>query len=186
MFNKIIASGAYRFVAGILISGLILLSFSPESRSVSANFAAGNPEPYNFYKLDFKVQQPVARPDLEAEMLRMVNQERLKNGLKALTLDTAMTKVARLHSKDMFARGYFSHYTPEKVSPYDRMEQAKITYIRAGENISLGPTLILSHNGLMNSPGHRANILKPNFGRLGIGIMDGGRYGLMITQDFRN
>ncbi|MDQ3129497.1 MAG: colicin V production protein, partial [Acidobacteriota bacterium] len=44
----------------------------------------------------------------------------------------------------------------------------------------------IAHTGLMNSPGHRANILQPNFGRVGIGVLDGGRRGLMITQNFRN
>ena len=48
------------------------------------------------------------------------------------------------------------------------------------------PTLPIAHNGLMNSPGHRANILRPEFGRVGIGIMDGGLRGLMVTQKFRN
>jgi uncharacterized protein YkwD len=46
--------------------------------------------------------------------------------------------------------------------------------------------LELAHINLMNSPGHRANILQPSFGRLGIGILDGGFYGLMISQEFRD
>lgn len=162
----------------ILIASLFILSFLPDK--------APEPGTYVFYTLNFRVREPVARPDLEAEMLRMVNQERRRAGLNELIPDPDLTEVARIHSRDMLARGYFSHYTPEKVSPFDRMKQSNVTYMKAGENLSMAPNLTLSHRGLMNSPGHRENILKPAFGRLGIGIMDGGRYGLMITQDFRN
>ena len=45
---------------------------------------------------------------------------------------------------------------------------------------------LIMHTGLMNSPGHRRNILRPQFGRVGIGILDGGRHGIMVTQVFRN
>jgi uncharacterized protein YkwD len=68
----------------------------------------------------------------------------------------------------------------------DRMQQARIGYLSAGENLALAPSLYLAHSGLMRSPGHRANILRPQFGRLGIGILDTGQHGLMVTQNFRN
>ena len=106
--------------------------------------------------------------------------------MQALKADPALTAVARQHSKDMFARGYFSHITPGGKDPFDRMREAGITFIAAGENLALAQTLTIAHNGLMNSPGHRANILSPQYGRVGIGIMDGGIYGLMISQEFRN
>jgi uncharacterized protein YkwD len=66
------------------------------------------------------------------------------------------------------------------------MREAGITFMNAGENLALAQTLDIAHNGLMHSPGHRANILRPQFGRVGIGILDGGKYGLMISQEFRN
>jgi uncharacterized protein YkwD len=149
---------------------------------------ASNPDPgsYEFYKLNFRVKQPVVRPDLEEEMLGMINKERAKEGLNPMVADAELTEIARRHSTDMFNRGYFSHYTPEKVSPFDRMKESNITYIKAGENLSMAPTLASSHRGLMKSPGHRDNIMKPVFTRVGIGIMDGGRYGIMVTQDFTN
>ena len=139
-----------------------------------------------FVKLSYIVTNPTVRPNLEAEMLIMVNKERKKEGLKPVVADPELTEVARKHSKDMFARGYFSHYSPEKASLFDRMGEANITYKMAGENLALAPTLQMAHKGLMDSPGHRANIMRPGFGRLGIGILDGGRYGLMVTQNFRN
>ena len=119
-------------------------------------------------------------------MLELVNRERAAAGLAPLAPDPELTEVARAHSTDMFARGYFSHITPEGRSPFDRMNAAGVKYQTAGENLALAPTLPIAHNGLMNSPGHRANILRPEFGRVGIGIMDGGARGLMVTQNFRN
>jgi uncharacterized protein YkwD len=137
-------------------------------------------------ELPFRVQQPKVRPDIEAEMLVLVNKERTQRGLKPLEADPELAIVARKHSIDMFARGYFSHYTPEGANPFDRMAAGGVRFLTAGENLALAQTLAIAHKGLMNSPGHRANILNPTFGRLGIGIEDGGIYGLMITQNFRN
>lgn len=145
-----------------------------------------NPESNERVELPFKVTNYRPRPDLEAEMLEMVNRERIANNLAPLAPDPEMTEVARRHSADMFERGYFSHQTPEDKSPFDRMRDAGVSYRTAGENLALAPTLQIAHTGLMNSPGHRANILRPQFGRLGIGILDGGRRGLMVTQNFRN
>jgi uncharacterized protein YkwD len=144
------------------------------------------PETDETVKLNFKVNDAVPRPDLEAKMLTLVNEERTKRGLKALVADPALVPVARAHSQDMFKRGYFSHYTPEGKDPFDRMKDGGIKYYSAGENLALGQTLKICHDGLMNSPGHRANILNPTYGRLGVGIVDGGAYGLMISQEFRN
>jgi uncharacterized protein YkwD len=119
-------------------------------------------------------------------MLDMVNGERAKQGLRPLKSDPELGEVARAHSADMLERGYFSHVTPDGKDPFDRMRQANLRYLTAGENIALAPSLSGAHRGLMNSPGHRANVLRPQFGRLGVGVLDGGRQGLMITQDFRN
>ena len=136
--------------------------------------------------LPYKVASPRPRPDLEARMLELVNKERMAVGLKPLAPDLELTEVARRHSVDMFARGYFAHDTPEGRDPFERMREANVRFATAGENLALAPTVQVAHRGLMNSPGHRANILHPQFGRVGIGIMDGGIRGLMITQDFRN
>ncbi len=137
-------------------------------------------------KLNFIVNNPKPRPDLEARMLELVNEERAKEGLSQLVADTALTHVARVHSTDMFARGYFAHVSPEGTTPADRVRSAGIRFLITGENLALGPTLKICHTGLMNSPGHRANILHKSYGRVGIGVMDGGLRGLMISQEFKN
>lgn len=136
--------------------------------------------------LPFSVKHPAVRKDLEGEMLHMLNEERRKRHIDTLRADTLLRDVARAHSRDMFARSYFSHITPGGLSPFDRMHRAHIFFLTAGENIALAQSLLIAHDGLMNSPGHRANILNPAFHRVGIGILDGGLFGLMITQDFRN
>jgi uncharacterized protein YkwD len=144
------------------------------------------PESDERVELPYTVGETRPRPELEAQMLDLVNRERAAAGLKPLTFDEELLPVARAHSADMFARGYFAHYTPEGRSPFDRIQQAGVNFRTAGENLALAPTLSIAHNGLMNSPGHRANILRPEFGRVGIGIMDSGMRGLMVTQNFRN
>jgi uncharacterized protein YkwD len=136
--------------------------------------------------LPFTTSDIKVRSDLEEKMIDMVNEERRKRGLKILRPDPELTAVARAHSKDMFMRGYFSHYTPEGKDPFNRMRAAGIKFLEAGENLALAQTLSIAHQGLMNSPGHRENILRPVFGRIGIGIYDGGIRGLMISQEFRN
>jgi len=152
----------------------------------SLNLLTIRPDSNERVELPFTVQNPRPRPDLEKQMLDLVNKERQANGLGPLAPDPELTEVARKHSADMFARGYFAHDTPEGLSPFDRMKAANVRFTTAGENLALAPTLSIAHTGLMNSPGHRANILRPQFGRVGIGVMDGGMRGLMVSQEFRN
>jgi len=66
----------------------------------------------------------------------------------------------------------------------DRLEKAGVSYSIAGENLALAPTVQTAHTGLMNSEGHRANILEPQFKRVGIGVIDNGIYGKMFVQIF--
>lgn len=136
--------------------------------------------------LPFTVENSKPRPDLEKQMLDLVNRERQAAGLAPLAPDPELTEVARRHSSDMFKRGYFAHDTPEGLTPFDRMREANVRFITAGENLALAPTISVAHTGLMNSPGHRANILRREFGRVGIGVMDGGMRGLMVSQEFRD
>lgn len=157
-----------------------------EAIAETLNLLTIQPESHERVSLPYKVAISRPRPDLEARMLELVNKERVAAGLKPLAPDPELTEVARRHSADMFARGYFAHDTPEGRDPFDRMRAANVRFEAAGENLALAPSLPVAHRGLMNSPGHRANILQTQFGRVGIGIMDGGIRGLMISQEFRN
>lgn len=122
----------------------------------------------------------------EKDMVVLVNQERVKKGLKELSLDENLRSIARGFSADMFTRGYFSHYSPEGKSVADRLLEANIDFLIAGENLAYAPNLEAAHKGLMNSEGHRANILSTDYNKIGIGVLDGGVYGKMFTQVFTN
>lgn len=141
-------------------------------------------EPGESLTLGFTVANPTVCAADEDAMLALVNKERSANGLRPVRADAALRDVGRAHSKDMFARGYFAHDTPDGVTPFDRMDAAEISYQLAGENIALAPNVDVAHEGLMNSPGHRANILKPEYRRLGVGCMNGGARGKMFSQEF--
>lgn len=137
-------------------------------------------------RIDLKFRTDGYAPDAagEARMLALVNEERTKRGLKPLAADAALRTLARDHSADMLSRGYFAHATPEGASPAARAAVAGYVYAVFGENIALAPDVPLAHQGLMDSPGHRANILSPEYGRIGIGIEDAGVFGIMVTQEF--
>jgi uncharacterized protein YkwD len=140
----------------------------------------------DFLKLPFKISDAVVDSSLEIKMIELVNKDRVEQGLSPLKRNEELTKVARKHSKDMFLRGYFSHITPDGKDPFDRMRADGIHFLTAGENIALAQTISIAQYGFMHSPGHRANILNPAFGHIGIGILDGGIFGLMISQEFKN
>lgn len=136
--------------------------------------------------LGFQSDEFKPRPDLETKMIELVNKERVSRGLKPLSFRVELLEVGRSHSADMFKRGYFSHYSPEGRSVADRADERGVDYLVIGENLAYAPSLDLAHKGLMDSPGHRANILSEDYNQIAIGIMDGGVYGLMITQVFSN
>lgn len=121
----------------------------------------------------------------EKEMVQLINQERQKKGLKPLTINPEMTKVARLKAQDMIQNNYFSHNSPTYGSPFEMLQQYGISYRTAGENIAGNQTVQKAHTSLMNSEGHRANILNNQYTEVGIGIVDGGKYGKMFVQLFK-
>ncbi|MFO7273659.1 MAG: CAP domain-containing protein [Bacillota bacterium] len=132
-------------------------------------------------------QTPTASAGLtaaEQQMLNLINQERAKAGLQPLKADAQLTQLARMKSQDMINKGYFSHNSPTYGSPFDMMKAYGVTYRTAGENIAGNQSVQAAHTALMNSSGHRANILNPNYTHVGIGIVEGGPYGMMFTQMF--
>lgn len=120
----------------------------------------------------------------EQRMLDLINSERAKAGLAPVKANLKLTEVARLKAKDMIAKNYFNHNSPTYGSPFDMMKQFGISYRTAGENLAGAPSVDTAHQNLMNSPGHRANILSPNFKEIGIGILSGSQYGKIFVQMF--
>ncbi|OPX44101.1 cysteine-rich secretory protein family protein [Ruminiclostridium hungatei] len=131
---------------------------------------------------------PAANGDYSAfqkKVVELVNKERAKAGLKALKINSELGKVATLKSQDMAKNNYFDHNSPTYGSPFDMMKRFGITYRTAGENIAMGqtsPEQVM--NGWMNSPGHRANILKASFTQIGVGVAKNSAGRLYWTQQF--
>ncbi|SNX56207.1 uncharacterized protein YkwD [Streptomyces sp. TLI_55] len=133
-----------------------------------------------------------ARPLTPAELARTAsevvdrtNGERTRHGLPPLTVDPRLTAAAQAHSTDMIARAFYSHTAPDGSKPWDRAAAAGASRRSIGENIACGqrsPAEVVEC--WMNSPGHRANILKPDFTHIGIGFAGGGPAGTYWTQLF--
>lgn len=111
------------------------------------------------------------------QVVDLTNQQRKKNGLPALQLDTKLSNVAQMKSQDMQKNGYFSHTSPTYGSPFDMMRDFGVSYRTAGENIAQGqrtPQEVV--NAWMNSEGHRRNILNRNFTHIGVGYESAGHH----------
>jgi uncharacterized protein YkwD len=121
---------------------------------------------------------------MEATMLALLNQSREAAGLAPLTASRALRGVARAHGEDMFAHGYFSHESRDGRLPLDRIEDAGLRPWHIGENLAFAHDVEQAHRLLMNSPGHRANILSPIYRKVGIGVMDGDAHGVIVVEDF--
>lgn len=152
----------------------------------TVEFLTVKPQSSESISLGFTTTSVTANKATAQEMLTLVNNVRKENGEKELVFDDKLATVGEAHCRDMFARGYFSHNTPDGKTPFDRMNTAGISYLLAGENLALAPTVEEAFEGLMASPGHRANMLSGDFGRVGISVVDGGVHGLMIAQEFTN
>ena len=125
----------------------------------------------NIPTLDSKVTE------FEQEVIRLVNEIRAENGLKTLTYDWELSRVARYKSQDMKDNKYFSHTSPVYGTPFQMIRNFGISFRSAGENIAKGyttPQAVV--NGWMNSSGHRANILNANYTHIGVGYVSGGNY----------
>lgn len=125
-----------------------------------------------------------ADPVAERQMFDLVNEERTMAGLRPLVWDDRLVPVARQHAEEMFKLKYFAHQSPVSGSPFDRLKAAGITYSRAGENLAYAQSVSVAHRGLMQSQGHRENILRPEFTRMAVGVISAGPYGRMFTQLF--
>ena len=113
----------------------------------------------------------------ESEVIRLVNEVRRENGLKALTANWELSRVARYKSQDMLNKGYFSHTSPTYGTPFQMIKAFGLSFRTAGENIARGyPTPQAVVNGWMNSSGHRANILNASYTQIGVGYVAQGNY----------
>ena len=113
----------------------------------------------------------------ENEVIRLVNDQRAKHGLNALTANWELSRVAHYKSQDMVHNRYFSHTSPTYGTPFQMIKAFGLSYRTAGENIAYGqrtPQDVV--NAWMNSSGHRANILNASYTQIGVGYASNGHY----------
>lgn len=120
----------------------------------------------------------------EVSMVNLVNSARTSAGLKPLATNAELTKLARLKSKDLVDHNTFTHISPTYGSPFDMMKKYGVSYLYAAENLAKSPSVQAAETALMNSPGHKANILNPEFSEIGIGIISASDGTNIYTQMF--
>lgn len=122
------------------------------------------------HKKTFGEPSEELKKGFEYQLFDLTNAARAIRGLPILTYDESVSNTARKHSEDMAVHNYFSHDNLQGLTPFERMEQDGLRFTYAGENLAYGQSSsIFAHEGLMNSLGHRKNILSPNYRNLGVG-----------------
>ena len=208
-YNKILSA---TLATCVFMSGSALTSFAKEMPKICLNgyklnaqcaqilfeCIGGNPEykpeteqkpeieqkPETEQRPEIEQKPELEQNSIEQQVLVLVNNERAKHGLKALTLDQKLNDVALTHSKDMSQRNFFSHTNPDGLSPFDRMKRGGVSYKTAAENIAMGyKTAEAVVNGWMNSEGHRKNILNGSFNKMGLGYFGTGNYWTQLFTD---
>ncbi len=132
------------------------------------------------------VQSP-ATVQMEAQVRQRINEIRQKQGLSQLRNNEKLAQVARNYSQQMAEKDFFSHTSPEGSTMVQRVESAEIFYLMLGENLfmctNMPQPVPLAVQGWMDSPGHRENILRPEYRETGIGVWRKGN-SYYITQLF--
>jgi len=125
-------------------------------------------------------------PTIELDLFNLVNIERQELGLPPVRFSPPLSFLARKHSQDMALREDISHLSTSGETYSERLVEGGFYFIKNGENVAYSQTFIpeFIHKGFMDSPGHRANVLDPDFDELGIGVVFKKDKGYYVTQDF--
>lgn len=114
----------------------------------------------------------------------LLNQDRIANGLPALTLDPVLSEIARAKSRDMNDNNYFSHTSPTYGSPSEMLKHFGYSFTSVGENIAHHATVEKAQAAFMSSTGHRRNILGSQWSKVGIGVWTDSQGFVYVTQLF--
>lgn len=173
----------------ILPVQIVLAADSPDinkpSSSVGSSGIAGS---NMFSPLSTTGQETQSEPTststcLQTEMLDYINTARSSADVSPLVLDDTLSYGADLKVIDMISNNYFSHISPTYGSPIDMMNSLGITHTCMGENLAKNFSVKAAFDAFMNSPGHRANLLNPDFGKIGLAFYQSGSY-LYVSQWF--
>ena len=120
----------------------------------------------------------------EKRAFDLLNVDRVNNGLKPLKFNLELTALGGKYAQDMIDRKFFAHNDPDGKTPFDRMKQAGISYSYAGENLAINSNVTNAEKAFMNSPGHRSNILSPNYTEVGLGVRYDAKGSAYVVQEF--
>ena len=154
----------FHVLAGVLVSLAVSLAVAAPASAAPCKHRNLKPTTSNLSKVRSAVRC-------------LVNRERSSRGIAKLKYSGALTKAAQSHSKNMVSMDFFDHVAPNASTPQSRANAAGYPGSFLGENIAWGSGTLGSPARIvtawMGSPDHRANILKPDFRSIGIGIADG-------------
>lgn len=170
--------------AGVHIRGLaVALATLCMLTIASAPVPAGG-DPLAVHALPHRVPSAQAQAQLEVRVLNLLNQERGEQGLPPLLAHAGLRSAARAHGVEMFTYGFLSHRSRDGRTLAQRITDHHIRVRTVAENIAYAADVQTAHAALMDSDGHRRNMLSPLFRMVGIAVIDGGAYGLIVVQDF--
>ncbi|MGM0409696.1 MAG: CAP domain-containing protein [Bacillota bacterium] len=118
------------------------------------------------------------------EILNLINEFRVENNLAKLELNNKLSEIAKMKAEDMVANNYFDHNSPTYGSPFEMLKNENISYGLAGENLAEANSIRIAHQKLLDSKSHRENILEERFDKVGIAVVEGNNYELLIVQLF--
>jgi uncharacterized protein YkwD len=135
------------------------------------------------------VEQPVELARIQDKargLLDAMNEARRAEGLATLEWDASLEEVAYARAANLVENGYFDHYAPDGESAFSELSARGIRYRLAGENLARNnypetKTVAAAFEGLMNSPGHRANILEERFSSVGVAAVRDGKMWIYVT-----
>lgn len=178
-------------IGGIAVLGLLSLlsshSGGHDANSPVKTSGASSPGVSSSGQTGTASTQPSTNSGSSADEKRafdLLNADRASNGLKPLKLNLQLTTLGEKYAQDMINRNFFSHTDPDGKSPFDRMKQAGISYSYAGENIAINSNVTAAEKAFMNSPGHRSNILSPNYTDVGLGVRYDAKGSAYVVQEF--
>jgi uncharacterized protein YkwD len=132
----------------------------------------------------YKVRYAPSKPALELEVLSLLNRERIERGLSALRPHSGLRTAARAHAQELFANGILSHVSRDGRTPVQRISNRLIRVRMVGENLAYAPDIRTAHSELMASWSHRQTILFAKFALVGVAVLDGGPYGVIVVENF--
>src|SRR5579864_3016204 len=169
--------------SGALVASLLCLAMLSYHLTMALPVSLGNAA-YAIVALPVKSTVAKSDPALEDAVLAWLNHRRMHQGLVPLRANTIIRNAARNYGLEMFGNGYLSHVSRDGRTLEDRLAAAGLQASLVGENLAYAGTLEDAERALWQSDSHRRNILYPSFRAIGVAVIDGGRDGVIVVQDF--